>query len=236
MTRCHLGGKGGNVPNAILRGHELNAPLMRTASTSPLRSYLQVHFWGVQHAHMLNMRRSLSALFEFLLWTVPATLFVLFVSWLEPFHNIRYLQAAIDQGIGPELWNVAGCFGFSLFGTALLWPRAQITRAAAHYVLNTAFGMGALTYGLLIGKSIVAIKAATVQAWQAWFWGAGIGLLFLLVAAFNFAIWHAALLCSPMSQREGGFLFWWANRPLILRASIAACVTLLPIALLSAER
>jgi hypothetical protein len=202
----------------------------------PLRNYLRQHIDGIQHVHMLSWSRSFTALGEFLLWVVPAAAFVLAVNRLESFRSAEYLQAAINQGIGPELWNVIGCFGFSLFGAALLWPQARVTRKAAHVVLTVAFGIGALTYGSLIGKAIVAISAPTVETWQAWFWGAGIAVLFLLVAAFNFVVWYGALLTSPAAQEEGGFLHWWSGRPLLFRAAIALVLILLPIGLLIAER
>jgi hypothetical protein len=66
--------------------------------------------------------------------------------------------------------------------------------------------------------------------------GAGIGVLFLLVAAFNFVVWYGALLTSPAAQQAGGFLHWWSGRPLLLRAAIALFLILLPIGLLVAER
>lgn len=140
-------------------------------ASPPLRNYLRQHIDGIQHVHMLSWSRSFTALSEFLLWVVPSVAFVLAVSWLESFRSAEYLQAAIQQGIGPELWNVIGCFGFSLLGAALLLPRMQQLARAANFALTTAFGIGAMTYGLLIGKAIVAISAPTVQTWQAWFWG-----------------------------------------------------------------
>jgi hypothetical protein len=200
------------------------------------RDYLRLHIDGIQHVHMLTWSRGLAALGEFCLWVVPAVAFVLAVSWLESFRRADYLQAAISQGIGPELWNVIGCFGFSLFGLALLWPRARITRLAAHHVLANAFGIGALTFGLLLGQSIVAIAGATVEAWQAWFFGVSVTLLFLISALFNLAAWYGALLTSPAAQQDGGFLHWWSGRPLLLRGSLALLLMLLPIALLIAER
>jgi hypothetical protein len=202
----------------------------------PLRDYLRQHIDGIQHVHMLSWSRSFTALGEFLLWVVPSVAFVLAVSWLASFRSAEYLQAAIQQGIGPELWNVIGCFGFSLLGAALLLPRMQQLARAANFALTTAFGIGAMTYGLLIGKAIVAISAPTVQTWQAWLWGAGIGVLFLLVAVFNFVVWYGALLTSPVAQQVGGFLHWWSGRPLLLRAAIALFLILLPIVLLVAER
>ncbi len=103
-------------------------------------------------------------------------------------------------------------------------------------VLANTFGIGALSFGLLLGQALVAFGGITIEVWRAWFYGIGIAVLFLLVASLNIAVWYGALLTSPASQQEGGFLRWCSNRPLRLRAVAALLLTLLPIGFLIAER
>ena len=62
----------------------------------------------------VSMEEVKQPLSVFLYWCIPAILSVYFVKWLDGKGPANYLQTAIEQGVGPILWNTLACFGLIL--------------------------------------------------------------------------------------------------------------------------
>ncbi|NAW64793.1 hypothetical protein, partial [Photobacterium halotolerans] len=90
------------------------------------------------------------AISVFLAWTVPAFIFVLWASNFYP--EVKLYHDAITEGIGPNLWNVIGSFGFFSFGIAMIFSNHTGPALVADKVLSNAYAIGCLNFGLLSGQ------------------------------------------------------------------------------------
>jgi hypothetical protein len=171
----------------------------------------------------------------FLWWFMSAFIFVFIVQWLSKYRSVKYLSQAINDGIGPNLWNVIGIFGFSLFGAALLFPNQQYVSFAANRVLTNVYAVGSLMFGLLLGQLVSGMSESSLTTWQTWLFGSAFIFLFILVLFINFATWYLSFLIYD-SKGKTSFVtnveklgIWW-------RIGIGLMVLLLPLYLMLAER
>ena len=77
---------------------------------SPISNFLSSQFEHFERNDLFPETQHLSeALTIFFSWSVPAFLFVWWSSTYFP--EVQFYKDAIDEGLGPHLWQVVGSFG-----------------------------------------------------------------------------------------------------------------------------
>lgn len=155
--------------------------------------------------------------------------------WLGNYRSVKYLDAAISEGIGPHLWNVVGAIGAVLFGLFLILPTQRWLAKAANSVLVNTYAIGALTFGLLLGQWFYAFQTANLERWQAWANAVGFGFLFLDVFVLNFSVWYLGYLSAP-DRLNTGFASKLTSVDLRLRFLAGSALGVLTICFLMAEK
>lgn len=108
----------------------------------------------------------------------------------QDYIDFKYFTQAADEGIGPHLWNVVGGIGIIMFGLVLLFPSFRFLRRATYEVLKCSFGMGVLSFGLLLGRMLFAIGPSTfIKEWQVWAFGISLTFLLMVVVVLTFAVY-----------------------------------------------
>lgn len=108
----------------------------------------------------------------FFAWALPAFLFVLWANTFYP--EVEFYQAAINEGIGPNLWNSIGSFGLFAFGVAVIFSKFSTAALVAKQILSSTYAIGCLTFGLLVGQWCVLLSMEGMVWWQrGWFGGSG---------------------------------------------------------------
>jgi hypothetical protein len=136
-----------------------------------------------------------------LAWALPASVGVLVTDWLGNHRSVAYLQLAIQEGIGPHLWNVFGMLGLALAALLIAAPRQRWLASAAYQVLQNTYALGALMFGLLVGEWCCAPAPADAGVLRT----TGIGLLFSSALTLNLVVWYCAFLVSP-ARLDRGFM------------------------------
>ena len=149
-------------------------------------------------------------------WALPAIAGVILTHWLGAHRSVKYLQTAIQEGMGPHIWNVFAMLGLILSGLLIAAPRQRWLAIAAHQVLQNTYALGALMFGLLLGKwicldlpqhaSLLIIVAR---------------LEFAYAFCLNLAIWYGAFLVTP-ERLNTGFMHTVARLAPQFRLPLAA--------------
>lgn len=148
-----------------------------------------------------NFKEALSI---FLAWALPAFLFVLSVDAFFP--EVNFYQAAISEGVGPNLWNAIGSFGLFSFGISVMFPKSHTCALVARHILVNTYAIGCLTFGLLVGQWCVLPSTEWFAWWQWGLFGVTSGFLLVVVFLYNLAVWYLSFLVQEESGRKSGFL------------------------------
>ncbi|WAH56994.1 hypothetical protein LZ023_29000 [Pseudomonas silvicola] len=138
------------------------------------------------------------------------------------------LQKAMLQGIGPELWNMAGLPGVVGVGLFFLFPCRRFVAEWAVISLMTAYSVGTLMTGVFAGWFLVEVPQALSV------YGVGLSLLLGVAAIIalatcvlmNFFLWYLSWLIRRGSAFEG----WMRGLKQIHRVSIGIFLMLTPAA------
>ncbi|NAX47410.1 hypothetical protein CAG70_10410 [Photobacterium halotolerans] len=144
------------------------------------------------------------AISVFLAWTVPAFIFVLWASNFYP--EVKLYHDAITEGIGPNLWNVIGSFGFFSFGIAMIFSNHTGPALVADKVLSNAYAIGCLNFGLLSGQWCFLLSTEDLIWWQRGFFGVTSGLLMVIVFFYNFILWYLSFFVKNEHTGKSVFL------------------------------
>jgi len=180
------------------------------------RLFLINNLAGCRAAICGSLRKK-EAVCEFIIWFLPSFLFCLFIYFFRDYIDFNYFAKAADEGIGGRLWNVIGGLGMILFGLVLFLPSIRALKIAAHGVLKSSFGIGAMSLGLLLAKSTFDIGVNTfTQKWQAWFFGISMTLLIPCVIALTFAVYFTGHLVYQ-KDNETPFMQWYRSTEITFR-------------------
>ncbi|HEY3536661.1 MAG TPA: hypothetical protein VGL01_04450 [Trinickia sp.] len=138
--------------------------------------------------------------------------------WLGSHRSVKYLQTAIQEGIGPHIWNVFAMLGVMLVGLLIAAPRQRWLAVAAYQVLQNTYSLGALMFGLLLGEWIClsASQLTFVFIMAA-------GLMFAFAFCLNLTVWYVAFLVSP-ARLHTGFMHSVAQLAPQFRLPLAAVI------------
>lgn len=164
-----------------------------------LRAYLQLELTGLDRETLwasFNLKEALKVLFW---WFVPAYLVVIVTFLHKGILPKVYLQAAIDEGIGPHLWNVMGVFGMMLMGLSVLYPRIRLLSHSAYHVLVNTHSVGCLSLGLIAGQ-LTTIFLNLEAAAPSKLFLVNVGGDLIVLVAFNIILWYLAHLMIRPTQ------------------------------------
>lgn len=139
----------------------------------------------------------------FFWWFFPSLTIVILVDNYGAYLPSTYLNKAIDEGIGPHLWNTIGVLAFFLAGLAILFPHSRTLAKSAYQVLINTYAIGGLTLGLALGKLIAALSTLDLDEWQIWLKGIGVAILFVQALYLNFLIWYIGWLLASREHPDG---------------------------------
>ncbi len=144
----------------------------------------------------VSMEEVKQPLSVFLYWCIPAILSVYFVKWLDGKGPANYLQTAIEQGVGPILWNTLACFGLILMSFSFAFPRNQLLSDAASTLLKNVYAIGCLSFGLLLGQFLTLIPEihGQIEVWRVWILVPLSGYLLFVIFVLNFVVWYLSYL------------------------------------------
>ncbi|AJY30826.1 putative membrane protein [Burkholderia thailandensis 34] len=181
------------------------APVLHTLLLRILH-WLRHHTRGFVRSDFWPGRAFLDAFVAFAAWALPAIAGVVVTDWLHGRQPATYLQTAIQEGIGPHIWNVFGALGMVLFGLLVAAPRQKWLALAAYQVMLNTYSFGALGLGLLLGQWICIGAPPASGLLHASMRAAGIGALFSIAFGLNLAAWYVAFLASPKRMHTGFML------------------------------
>ena len=144
-----------------------------------------------------------NALIVFSSWAVSSFLFVVWASTYHP--ENQFYQAAIDEGIGPNLWNAIGSFGLFSFGVAILTPTLRMPSSIAKTILSNTYAIGCLTFGLLVGQWVL-LPYHELSWWQQGLFGITSSFLLAIVFVLNLVAWYLSFLIDNSPQKKSGFI------------------------------
>lgn len=178
-----------------------------------MREYLLEQFSVFGKSDIIPNTELKEAFRIFLWWSLPSLIFVL---WAENFRpEVCFYQEAIGEGIGPNLWNTIGAFGFFLFGAALTFSGSTwLCRAAKTVLLNT-YAIGSLTFGLLLGQWLTEVSDLNLVWWKQGLFGITSGVLIVVLFSLNFAVWYLSFLLGDELGEKSSFrrtlssMAWW---------------------------
>jgi hypothetical protein len=165
------------------------------------------------------------ALIVFSSWVFPAFIFVVWSSVYYP--HVEYYQSAISEGIGPNLWNVIGSFGFFAFGVAIVFSKYLLPVRVARYILFNTYAIGSLSFGLLLGQWWLLLVNQELIWWHRGLFGVTSGFLLAIIFFYNIAIWYLSFLIRIESNEKSPFLIKLEKMNVLWRIVIGSFMTLL---------
>ncbi len=136
----------------------------------------------------------------FLAWVIPSCLFVIWSNTYYP--EVKFYQKAITEGLGPNLWNAIGSFGFLAFGVAVVFSHFSAPRNIAYTVLSNTYGIGCLTFGLLLGQWFTLLPNTQLVWWKVGLFGITSAFLLIIFFFYNLAIWYLSFLLKSNKDNQ----------------------------------
>lgn len=164
-------------------------------------------------------------------WAIPAFLSVWIVAHYRQHLPASYLECAINEGIGPHLWNVIGTLGLIFVGIALVFPESRFIAQSAHQILINTYAIGGLSFGLIFGQLTTSIASANIEKWKIWLMSAGAVALAIQVIFLNFSLWYLGHLMSSR-QKDDGFMHRVTKVHLRIRLIAASIIIVVPISVI----
>ncbi|WP_248796825.1 hypothetical protein [Pseudomonas sp. MWU13-2105] len=138
----------------------------------------------------------------------------------------EYLKNASFQGLGPELWNVAGTPGLIGLGLFVLFPKRRFFAGCARIALEISYSVGTLMTGVFAGWFLVEAPLMLTKHGFVWtlFFG-GVAIVGLSICALmNGFVWYL----SWLIRGDMAFQNWLNELKIIHRAAIGAFFVLMP--------
>ncbi len=149
-------------------------------------------------------RQFLNGLIIFCTWAIPS---FMFVSWSSNYHpEVEFYRNAINEGIGPNLWNVIGSFGLFSFGLTITFPNFSWLADIAWKVLSSTYAIGSLSFGLLLGQWVFLLINNNLIWWKLGLFGVTSGLLLVILFFYNLALWYFSFLIQQRNSDTSPFL------------------------------
>jgi len=165
------------------------------------------------------------AITVFLAWVIPSCLFVM---WSQNYYpHVEFYKKAITEGLGPNLWNAIGSFGLFAFGVAIVFSKFSTPKNIAISILSNTYGIGCLTFGLLLGQWFTALSDTEIIWWKVGLFGVTSALLLVVVFFYNLFIWYLSYLLGGRENQKSLFLKKLEQMHWLWRASIGVFVVVL---------
>lgn len=134
----------------------------------------------------------------FAAWALSSAAFVALVRFAEitGLRSVDYYNKAIEQAIGPVLWNVVGVIALSFFALTLIFPKSKSLAVISHHLLMATYLMGAMTIGILVAQYFFVVGQLRdyLHDWRTYFYLPLTFLLLLIVVAINTVVGYLAYL------------------------------------------
>lgn len=170
-----------------------------------------------------------------LYWLSSATAMVLLLKLVESHHNANYdfLDLALAEAVGPNLWNLVGTFGLVTLGLNVIFPMSNQISHATGNILTTVYIAGATMTGIWIGQFLILLPelALHLSDWRTYFYVPLITVLLAYLGVINFGIGCLA----HLSDQGNGFLPSLRRVSLAVRLPVGTILICLPSYLLWLE-
>jgi len=168
-----------------------------------MKNYLSERFSIFEKSDFLPREQIWEAVLVFSAWAIPAFMFVLWANAYYP--EVEFYKKAITEGIGPNLWNAIGSFGFIAFGIAIVFSSFEAPSIFARQLLSNTYAIGCLTFGLLVGQWCL-LPFSELVWWQRGFFGVTSVFLLLVVLVYNLVVWYLSFLIKNTDNQKSAFL------------------------------
>lgn len=170
-----------------------------------MKEYIKDQFKHFEWEDILPRRTVSEAVCVFIAWAIPSFSFVLWSNIYYP--NVEFYQSAINEGIGPNLWNAIASFGFFAFGLAIILSKYTWTSIIARHILSNTYAIGCLSFGLLLGQWWLMLFDPQYIWWHRGVFGVTSGFLLVIAFLYNMVIWYMYFLIRNESGSKSSFLF-----------------------------
>ncbi|MEE2603973.1 MAG: hypothetical protein VX595_12975 [Pseudomonadota bacterium] len=192
-----------------------------------MKNFFSEKFCIFDRADLFPRENLKEAITIFMAWALPAFLFVV---WADKYYpDVKFYQAAITEGIGPNLWNTIGSFGLFTFGVAVSLSSFFTPSLIARQILENTYAIGCLTFGLLVGQWCL-LPFSELTWWQQGLFGVTSVFLLVVVFLYNMVVWCLSSLIQNSPERKSNFLVKLEKMHWVWRAGIGlsiSCVALL---------
>ncbi|MDN2696863.1 hypothetical protein O0882_11075 [Janthinobacterium sp. SUN073] len=181
-----------------------------------------------KHGFILKREEFLEGMTLFLYWSIPSFFFAL-LQKIEG-HNFPslYIKSAVEEGIGPHIWNIFGSIGLVFFGLTIIAPKFKFFRISASQILLNTYAMGALSIGLMIGNLLIIFESSRFDLWNEILLKISFFLSFTTIIIINFAIWYCSKIIGKEEQNDS-LIDLFAKVDTKIRLPLGLSIATLPI-------
>jgi hypothetical protein len=153
-------------------------------------------------------------------------LLVFAAKWAPAILHPEMLAKARDQGLGPELWNVAGTPGLIGLGLFILFPTARVFAASGIIALEISYSLGAVMVGVFAGEFLIAAPQELQMHGAGWtlFIGVIAAIALTACALMNYVVWYL----SWLVRGDIRFQNWLTSLPVTHRIALGLFFVLMP--------
>ncbi len=162
------------------------------------------------------------AIIIFISWAFPSFIFVVWANAYYP--EVEFYQSAINEGIGPNLWNAIGSFGLFSFGVAVAFSSFTTPSKIAKQILSNTYAIGCLTFGLLVGQWYL-LPFGELVWWQQGLFGVTSVFLLAVVFAYNSVVWYLGFLIQNTEHKKSEFLIKFEKTHLFCRVGFGLFIS-----------
>ncbi len=196
---------------------------VRDRTLKRIRSYIDSEISKLQRGDFSPAPGLREAIRTFIWWVIPAMALVEYTMWCSRVGGAEHLAAAIEEGIGVNLWNVMGSIGIALLGLLIIAPGSRFASDASKNVLMNTYAIGCLSLGLLMGQGEYAVRTS----WgvdEEFGWETG-GLLhrMLMAVGINAFVWYIGFHSGSVQARPE-FRARLANLGIVFRLALGGVV------------
>ena len=164
-----------------------------------MKNFLAKQFCIFERADFVPEKELREAVTIFLAWALPTFIFVVLAG--KYYLDVEFYQAAINEGVGPNLWNAIGSFGFFTFGVGVSLSSFFTPSLVAKQILINTYAIGCLTFGLLIGQ-LCLLPLNELAWWQQGLFGVTSAFLLVVVFLYNMVVWYLSFLIQNSPEQK----------------------------------
>ena len=135
---------------------------------------------------------------------------------------MSYFTEAINQGIGPVLWNVMGVIGILVGALSFMMPRVKYFSKMSQQILINTYAVGSFSFGLLAGRAVTehSHSKELLNTWATYLYTPVLVFLLLGVFSLNLVVWYFSDIVNENSAARAYLL----RKPALIKLVVCSCL------------